>query len=390
MKVELCPVRHAVVVGREAHRLPDLSFRLLDLLVSRSPDPVSFSEIEQAVWNAQVTRETIKQRVTLLRDSLEQVGLDGAAIEAVRNQGYRTSLQMSVVEPAGAASQKPRIAWVAGIIITAIGVALMLAWQLRDAGTSAKPVLAVVLELPVRGTDPAEAEALRRDVVRTISKFEGVEVIDRVPASGFVPDYLVRIWLDGTGFDRTLSAEFVDRPNGTILFAEKYAVSPANAERVVLHFANNLHAAMSALSISRGRISDDARARIAEAYRLWRLGDRQSLIGARKSLEGLSAEPEARATAQSLLARVQADLVLRYGEPVTLARQAERDVRALIARQPGVGDLRYSLARTLLAQGKRDAALNELRAAQRTMPFLVRDILALEHGPDLARGTANH
>lgn len=389
MKVELCPVRHAVVVGREVHRLPDLSFRMLDLLVSRSPDPVSFSEIEQAVWNAQVTRETIKQRVTLLRDSLEQIGLDGAAIEAVRNQGYRTSLQMSVVEPAGAASQKRRIAWVAGIVI-AIGVALMLAWQLRDTGTSAKPVLAVVLESPARGIDPAEAEALRRDVVRTISKFEGVQVIDPVPASAIVPDYLVRITFGGTGQDRTLSADFIDRATGAILFAEKYAVSAANAERVVLHFANNVHTAMSALSISEGRISEDARAQIAEAYRLWRLGDRESLIGARRRLESLSAEPQARAIAQSLLARVQADLVLRYGEPVTLARQAEREVRALIARQPGVGDLHYSLARTLLAQGKRDAALNELRTAQRTMPFLARDILALEQAPNLARRTANH
>ncbi len=52
-------------------RLPDLSFSLLWLLSERAPDPVPFDEIERVVWAAQVSRETVKQRVKLLRDSLD-------------------------------------------------------------------------------------------------------------------------------------------------------------------------------------------------------------------------------------------------------------------------------------------------------------------------------
>lgn len=154
----------------------------------------------------------------------------------------------------------------------------------------------------------------------------------------------------------------------------------------MLHFANSIHAQVTAFSSGAAGISADARARYAEAYRLWRLGDEQSLVGARNSLQALAEDPDANLIARSLLARVQSDMVLRHGAPKTLARQAELDVRALIARRPGVGDLRYSLSRTLLAQGKREEALGELRIAQQTMPFLARDIMAIEGRPEAQRG----
>nr|WP_234031863.1 winged helix-turn-helix domain-containing protein [Porphyrobacter sp. SLTP] len=377
MKVELCKVRRAIVVEGEAHRLPDLSFRLFDLLLEQSPDPVSFSQIEEAVWNAQVTRETIKQRVTLLRESLEQIGIDGTVIEAVRNHGYRTILPKSAAEPARASPLRGRAGWAAGIVLL-IAAALMLAWQIADVGKPAKPVLAVLAAAPAAGVDPGESETLRRDMVRTISKFEGVRVIDRVPTQSGEPDYLVRLSLGSSGQDRKLAAELVDSATGAVLFAEEYAVSPADSGRAVMHFANNVHGHLSAFAATGGEISDEGRTRYAEAYRLWRLGDKQSLFGARRSLDALAMEPETAVIARSLLARVNADMVMRHGEPAALARQAEQDLRALVGRQPGVGDLRYSLARALLAQGKREEAIAELRIAQRTMPFLDREIMAIE------------
>lgn len=99
----------------------------------------------------------------------------------------------------------------------------------------------------------------------------------------------------------------------------------------------------------------------------------------------MARDPDANRIARSLLARVQSDLVMRHGEPVRIAREAEADLRALIAGAPGAGDLRYSLARTLLAQGKRREALEELRIAQRTMPFLTREIVAIERGAEAQR-----
>lgn len=360
---------------------------MLDLLVSRSPDPVSFADIERAVWNAQVTRETIKQRVTLLRENLERIGIEGASIEAVRNHGYRTTLQMSAVEPARAWSARRRIGLAAGVVIM-LAAALVLAWQQRDTEQVAKPLLAVVAGSPPSGSDPAAEDALRRDMVRALSRFEGVDVIDRMPATGAAPAYLVRFSLQRSGQDRRLAAELVDGTKGTVLFAEQYDLASSQTDRAVLHFAHNIHAQLGAMAASGDELSNEARARYAEAYRLWRLGDRQSLLGARKSLAVLAAEPETSLIARSLLARVQSDLVLRHGEPQSLARKAEQDIRALIVRQPGAGDLRYSLARTLLAQGRDDEALDELRIAARTMPFLSREIMAIERGTGASRGIA--
>ncbi len=385
MKMELCRVRHAIIANGRAHRLPDLSFRMLDLLLSRAPDPISFADIEQIVWNAQVTRETIKQRVTLLRESLEQVGIDGATIEAVRNHGYRTTLQTSVTEPARRWPGRSKIALAAGSILMA-AAAMLLIWSLRGTGDSGPAVLAVVASPSAPGSDPAEWEALRRDMVRTISKFEGVQVIDRLPSSGARPTYIVRLARGRSGQNPRLATELVDGRTGAVLFAEEYLLSSSGPDRAVMHFANNVHAHVTALSPSGAGISDDARVRYAEAYRLWRLGDRQSLVGARVRLRALVSDPGANLLARSLLARVQSDMVLRHGLPTSLARQAELDVRALIARQPSVGDLRYSLSRTLLAQGKREQALDELRIAQRTMPFLGRDIMAIEDRFEAHRG----
>lgn len=384
MRVEICRVRHAIIVNGRAHRLSDLSFRMLDLLVSRSPDPVSFADIERAVWNAQVTRETIKQRVTLLRENLQQIGIEGAAIEAVRNYGYRTTIQIRVVDPQSAWSVR-RKAWLAPGSVLLLGAALFLGWPQRDTKSAAKPLLAVVTGTSTSAGDPAEVDALRRDMVLAISRFEGVQVIDRLAATGTAPAYLVRLSLQRSGQDRRLAAELVDGTKGTVLFAEQYDLASSQTDRAVLHFAHNIHAQLGAMAASGGRLSNEARARYAEAYRLLRLGDRQSLLGARNSLAVLASEPETNQIARPLLARVQADLVLRYAEPQSLARQAEQDIRALIVRQPGAGELRYSLARTLLAQGRRDEALDELRIAVRTMPFLSREILVIERGNKGAR-----
>lgn len=385
MRVELCRVRHAVIANGDEHRLPDLSFRMLDLLVSRSPDPVSFADIAHIVWNAQVTRETIKQRVTLLRESLEQIGIDGTAIEAVCNHGYRTTLQIGIAQPGRGWSVRRKIGLAASVVLI-LAAAMLLAWQYRDTDDAAIPLLAVVATSPSSGSDPADGEALRRDMVRAISKFEGVQVIDHLPPSGTSPAYVVRLSLEHSGQDRDLATELVDGRTGAVLFAEQYRISPSQTDRAVLHFANSIHAQVTAFSSGAAGISADARARYAEAYRLWRLGDEQSLVGARNSLQALAEDPDANLIARSLLARVQSDMVLRHGAPKTLARQAELDVRALIARRPGVGDLRYSLSRTLLAQGKREEALGELRIAQQTMPFLARDIMAIEGRSETQRG----
>ncbi|WP_164522031.1 winged helix-turn-helix domain-containing protein [Sphingomonas koreensis] len=377
MKLQLCRVRHAIVADGRAHRLPDLSFRLLDLLASRAPAPVSFAEIEQFVWNAQVTRETIKQRVTMLRESLTQAGINGTTIEAVRNHGYRTLLTTTAIETGRRDPIRSKVAAVVALVL-GLMAAVSLSLALRSAPATGPAILAVAATPPPPGVDPAAWDSLRRGMVRALSKFEGLQVVDHLPASGTPPSYLVRAAIEPSAQGQGVSIELVEGGTGAVLFAEQYRYIPTDTDRAVLHFANNIHPQLASLSANGAAMPDEARLRYAEAFRLWRLGDLQSLNGARERLHALASGPEPTLLARSLLARVQSDLVLRHGAPGALARQAELQLRPLIATHPGVGDLRYSLSRSLLAQGKRQEALDQLRIAQRTMPFLSRDIIAIE------------
>ncbi len=75
--------------GREIH-LPNLSFKLLVVLVRRSPNVVSTRELMQSVWgDVVVADETVVQRIKLLRDALGDKDPASRGIVTVRGRGYR-------------------------------------------------------------------------------------------------------------------------------------------------------------------------------------------------------------------------------------------------------------------------------------------------------------
>lgn len=380
--LRLCRRRRVVAVGSQELRLPDLSFRLFDLLASRAPNDVSYAEIEQVVWNAGVTRETIKQRVKLLRESLAQLGAPEMTIEAVRNVGYRTTLDIGLIEPRRwHAGRRLPFAWIAIVVVAA--VAILIAVLARSTDTIPPPALLVESAAPPAGVDLAAWEGARRLLVRDLSKVEGIRIVDRLPQDRNAPALLTRLALDRDGAGLRLSTELVDGKSGAILFAENYRYDPRNVDRALAHFANNAHAIITALSLQLGSNGftpqpDAVRATYARAFQLWRQGDRQSLGAAHSILQELLADRGDVPLAASLLTRVKADLVLLHDADIGLAREARHDAARLVAARPDIGEFRYSLARTLIALRDRGAALDQLRIAQRTMPFLSRDIQALE------------
>ncbi|NIJ65004.1 DNA-binding winged helix-turn-helix (wHTH) protein [Sphingomonas leidyi] len=379
--LRLCRRRRSVRDGSREVRLPDLSFRLIDLLASRAPADVTYAEIESAVWQAQVTRETIKQRVKLLRDGLAPLGVPEHAIEAVRNIGYRTTLSIGLVEtPERRDDRSFILAAVAAALALMAAVAVHL--LARPTGTALVPTLLVESLAPPADVDPAGWEGARRSLVRDLSKIDGVRVLDR-PTPGKPPSLLARLALDRDGNDLRLSTELLDGPSSAVLFAESYRYDPASVDRSLTHFASNAYAVITALSLQLGDegmpVQPDAvRSDYARAFGLWRRGDRQALIAARSILERLLAERGALPVVQSLLVRVKADLVLGHVGDAALAREARQEAERLVAAHPDIGEFHYSLARALLALGRREAALDELRIAQRTMPFLSRDVAAIE------------
>ena len=381
--LRLCRRRRVVAAGSQEVRLPDLSFRLLDLLASRAPDNVSYDEIEHTVWNAQVTRETIKQRVKLLRESLAPLGASETPIEAVRNVGYRTTLEIGLIEPRPWRFGPPvPSAWIAAIIVVAT-VAILITALSRSTDTIVPPTLLVESAAPPAGVDAGAWEGARRMLVRDLSKVENIRVIDRPAKGRETPALLARLALDRDSAGLRLTTELVDSRSGSILLAENYRYDPRHVDRAFMHFTNNAHAVITGLSLQLGSAGfapqpGAVRASYARAFRLWRQGDRQSLDAASSILQGLLAARGEVPLATSLLARVKADLVLSHGADIELAQEARRDTARLVTARPDIGEFRYSLARALLALGEHPMALEQLRIAQQTMPFLSRDVQALE------------
>lgn len=70
--------------------LPQLSYRLLCVLVEHAPAIISQDELMNQVWTEQVVSdETLKQRIKLLRQALDDSPQAPKYIESVRGRGYR-------------------------------------------------------------------------------------------------------------------------------------------------------------------------------------------------------------------------------------------------------------------------------------------------------------
>ena len=70
--------------------LPQLSYKMLCVLVEHSPAIVSQHELMVQVWGEQVVSdETLKQRIKLLRQALDDTPQNPKYIESVRGRGYR-------------------------------------------------------------------------------------------------------------------------------------------------------------------------------------------------------------------------------------------------------------------------------------------------------------
>lgn len=82
-----------LTVDDKAVKLQPLSYRLFKELYSNQDSPINNNELVSAVWgNVNVSADTLKQRIFLLRKSLEEAGITNITIQAVRGEGYRLSI----------------------------------------------------------------------------------------------------------------------------------------------------------------------------------------------------------------------------------------------------------------------------------------------------------
>lgn len=88
--------------NEEEIALPQLSYRLLCVLVESAPAIISQDELMNQVWGSQVVSdETLKQRIKLLRQALNDTPQSPKYIESVRGRGYRcvARIKKQVIRP---------------------------------------------------------------------------------------------------------------------------------------------------------------------------------------------------------------------------------------------------------------------------------------------------
>jgi hypothetical protein len=221
----------------------------------------------------------------------------------------------------------------------------------------------------------------RRDVLAAASAGER--------ASDLIVDFAVAEREEET----RLSLRLIDRHSGLILWAEDYPFDASDYDRSLAHFANTVHAKVETLSLELGRNGQDRQPRATrEEYEsileLTQGAGEQDLLVAQRRLDALVTRRPAFALARALRVRVTADLVLRHGHDPRLAVDAVAEARSLVEDYPFAADFKYTLARAQMAAGDEAGALRNLYAAARDLPFLERDILALEREIEDANASA--
>ncbi len=383
--------KNSVRYGARATRLPDLSFRLLRLLAEREPGAVAFEEIERAVWGAQVTRETMKQRAKLLRDALSGLGVPEDAVAAVRSVGYRLTIpaRAQLDQPSSSVFARKRSRWaLTAMLACVVGAAVLFGapWE-RESGDFQ---LAIV-PAPIGAAAGELQMALGRDLATQLASVEDIDVLV-TEQNSLRSDLLLTYAIVQRPAGQHLSMQLIDQHSGLLVWGRDYPFDGNDYQRTLSHIAANVHAnaQLLGLVLGRGRLTAQPQAAQREymaVLGLARGGREADLVVARERLDALITERPGFALARSLRARVMADLVLDSGYPHDLALVAVAEAQALVADHPDVASFRYTLARAEWAAGNKDAALDHLNAAARSMPFLQRDIQELEREIADARGS---
>ncbi len=409
----LCRRTHTVALATKSVELSHLSFRLLALLAERAPEPVPFDDIDAFVWGHAVTRDTVKQRVRLVRASLGRIGLPSTAIASAHGFGYRLTTY-AIFEPRPPASspgdrarsdssatsprppaarrglRRPAIspAAVAAAVLLAVAGGAFIPFGLQwpsptTSATSEK------LRVAVHADRASFAQQARRRVRAHLQAGASTEVAD-----AGARDLLVRIHAAPSMNGATLRFVLFDGDGLTVLWSERYDRAPVDADRAALHFLRSAHA------ILERRLWSDRMAAstpgewpnpLLDVILLLNAPSPANLARADAVLRRLAApldlEPPSprsadRALAVLLSAHLLAERALRQGRP--FARNAAvTAARAVASRYPEDPYVSYRLARVELAAGDHDAALARLRAVQAQLPWTRRDIggLASARGP---------
>ncbi len=226
--------------GREKIRLPKLSYELLLALVRHAPGIVSTDQLLTEVWgDVVVGEETVKQRISLLRQALGESIECPAYIESIRGVGYRLVVPVSLAQAkrASAFRFKTTVLAMMGILTLAI-----LAWNLnewRDPVVPKGPWSVAVLPFQdlSAGSDKAYfSDGIHEEIITRLSEVDGLAVTSRTSVLPYrdvqknlreiARELQVNLIIEGSvrhSGDRVrITVQLIDAVNDNHLWAENY------------------------------------------------------------------------------------------------------------------------------------------------------------------------
>lgn len=199
--------RETVYRGKQRIELPELSFRLLSVLLGHAPHDVSKDDLIREVWgNVVVGDETLAQRVRLLRQALGEDSQSPRYFMSVRGRGYRL---MCDAKPIGNAESTgiSRTKLIASIFVVFAAAAV---WFFNDAklqlpqdqAQATSEISIAVLpfaDLSAKQDHGYFADGMQEELLTRLTDIDGLQVLSRTSvepyrsASLSVPEIAARL-----------------------------------------------------------------------------------------------------------------------------------------------------------------------------------------------------
>lgn len=186
--------RGTVSRGKDRIDLPELSYRLLAVLVSQAPDLVSKDDLIREVWgDVVVGDETLSQRVRLLRQALDEDSQSPRYFESVRGRGYRLICD---VRPIGevAAQRTARIGLVGAALLTMAAASIWFFSEPRDESQVASPVASIAVlpfaDLSANQSYGYFADGMQDELLTRLTDIEGLHVSSRTSVEPYRSTHL--------------------------------------------------------------------------------------------------------------------------------------------------------------------------------------------------------
>jgi TolB-like protein/DNA-binding winged helix-turn-helix (wHTH) protein/Tfp pilus assembly protein PilF len=181
--------RETVIRGNEPIDLPDLSFRLLAVLISHAPDKVSKDDLIREIWgDVVVGDETLAQRVRLLRQALNEDSQSPRYFSSVRGRGYRLICD---VNPIGEIAGRGRKSFgLIGVAVVSIAIAALWFFNPQRFESPPAPSVNTIAVLPFVDLSADQsyryfADGMHEELLTRLADIAGLNVSSRTSVETF-------------------------------------------------------------------------------------------------------------------------------------------------------------------------------------------------------------